>query len=120
MYAIRSYYVVDVLNRPVYSGSGEEIWRSLESIEFFDLDMVTEYVRVLNNATTAAAVGFFLEQHRDNLLVEEKYLDTLKALCPKQPHFLDSGKRKGKLQKQWNLIVPNEILDKTWTERQTE
>ena len=31
---------VDVLNRPDLTGSWEEIWRSLESVEFFDLDKV--------------------------------------------------------------------------------
>jgi hypothetical protein len=35
--------LVDVLDRPDLSGSWEEIWRSLESVEFFDLDKVVEY-----------------------------------------------------------------------------
>ena len=48
---------VDVLDRPDLTGSWEEIWRSLESIEFFDLDQVVEYVLLLENATTAARWG---------------------------------------------------------------
>lgn len=51
--------LVDVLDRPDLSGSWEEIWRSLESIEFFDLDQVITYALLLGNATTAAKVGFF-------------------------------------------------------------
>ena len=43
---------VDVLDRPKLSGSWEEIWRSLESIEFLDLERVVEYVSALENATT--------------------------------------------------------------------
>ena len=39
--------LVDVLDRPDLSGSWEEIWRSLESIEFFDLDKVVEYALLL-------------------------------------------------------------------------
>ena len=46
--------LVDVLNRPDLAGSWEEIWQSLESVEFFDLDKVLEYVFLLENATTAA------------------------------------------------------------------
>ena len=65
--------LVDVLNRPDLTGSWEEIWRSLESVEFFDLDKVAEYVHLLGNATTAAKVDFFLEQHREAL--EENYGD---------------------------------------------
>jgi predicted transcriptional regulator of viral defense system len=36
--------LVDVLDRPDLTGSWEEIWRSLEAVEFFDLDQVIAYV----------------------------------------------------------------------------
>ncbi len=109
--------LVDVLDRPELSGSWEEKWRSLENIEFFDIDQVVEYVQLLDNATTAAKVGFFLQQHKEQLMVDDKYLNKLKALCPKSPHYLDghSGKE-NRLIKEWNLIVPEQILRKTWEE----
>ncbi|OGA43455.1 MAG: hypothetical protein A3G24_12650 [Betaproteobacteria bacterium RIFCSPLOWO2_12_FULL_62_13] len=56
--------LVDVFARPDLAGGWEEIWRSLETVEFFDLDVVVQYVLLLENATTAAKVGFFLEQHQ--------------------------------------------------------
>jgi predicted transcriptional regulator of viral defense system len=62
--------LVDALDRPDLSGSREEIWRSLESVEFFNLDKVVEYGLLLGNATTGAKVGFFLEQHRKPLMEE--------------------------------------------------
>ncbi len=34
--------LVDVLNRPRYPGGWEEVWRSLESVAFFDLDRVVQ------------------------------------------------------------------------------
>lgn len=108
---------VDVLDRPELSGSWEEIWRSLESIEFFDLDQVFEYVELLGNATTVAKVGFFLEQHRDFLMVESKYLDKFKGLAPKQIHYMGtSSKKNGRLMKSWNLIVPEEVVKRAWDE----
>ena len=75
--------LVDVLDRPDLSGSWEEIWRSLESIEFFDLDKVVEYALLLGNATTVAKVGFFLEQHRESLMVEDRHLQPLHEVRPK-------------------------------------
>ncbi len=45
-------------------GGWEEIWRSLETVEFFDLDRIVEYVLLLGNATTASKVGYYLEEHR--------------------------------------------------------
>ena len=53
--------LVDVLHRPDLSGGWEEIWRSLESVEFFNVDQVVEYALLLGNATTAAKVGLFFD-----------------------------------------------------------
>ena len=107
--------MVDVLDRPELTGSWEEIWRSLESVEFFDLDRVIEYTRLLENATTAAKVGFFLEQHRESLMVEDVHLEALRKLRPRQPHYLIRGKRKDcHWVKDWNLMIPAEILNRDW------
>lgn len=107
--------MVDVLDRPDLSGSWEEIWRSLESVEFFDLDKVVEYALLLGNATTAAKVGFFLKQHREPLMVEDRHLKALHDLRPRQPHYLDRAKRtSGRLVPEWNLVVPGEVLERAW------
>jgi len=108
---------VDVLDRPDLAGSWEEIWRSLESVEFFDLDQVIEYVFLLENATTAAKVGFFLQQHKETLMVEDTHLSPLRNMRPRQPHYFIRSKRKGcQWVKDWNLLVPVEILNKSWEE----
>lgn len=109
--------LVDVLDRPILSGSWEEIWRSLESIAFFDLDKVIEYALLLGNATTIAKVGFFLEQHRESLMVEAAHLASLREHRPKRPHYLESSKREsGKLVAGWNLMLPVELIERTWGE----
>jgi len=109
--------MVDILNRSDLSGGWEEIWRSLESVEFFDLDRVVEYTLLLKNATAAARVGFFLKQHRESLMVEEKHLKPLYNICPQQPHYLDRNRRgSGHLVSEWNLVVPREVIERTWGE----
>jgi predicted transcriptional regulator of viral defense system len=109
--------LVDVLDAPDYGGGWEEIWRSLESIEFFNLDFVVEYALKLNSALTIARVGFFLEQHRDALMVEERHLQPLRARAPKRRQYFERRKRKGgKLVHDWNLIVPQGVLDRSWQE----
>jgi predicted transcriptional regulator of viral defense system len=109
--------LVDVLERQDLGGSWEEIWRSLESVEFFDLDQVVAYTRLVANATTAAKVGFFLHQHRAPLMVEDRHLDALRNLRPRQPHYLDRTRRKpGRLVPEWNLVVPGDVLDRAWGE----
>lgn len=54
--------MVDVSDRPQFGGGWEEIWRSLEGVEFFNLDAVIDYALLLENATAIAKVGFFPEQ----------------------------------------------------------
>jgi predicted transcriptional regulator of viral defense system len=109
--------LVDVLDRPDISGSWEEIWRSLESVEFFDIDKIIDYTLLLNNSTTAAKVGLFLDQHRDTLLIEDHHLQRLYALRPKQPCYLERGKRQsGTLVPNWNVIVPDTILNQIWSQ----
>ncbi len=109
--------LVDVLDRPRLSGGWEEVWRSLESVEFFDLDKVVEYAMLLDNATTASKVGFFLEQHRESLMVEEGHLEPLREMRPRQPHYLDRSRRDpGSLASDWNLVVPSEVAERSWAE----
>jgi predicted transcriptional regulator of viral defense system len=109
--------LVDVLDRPDLAGSWEEIWQSLESVEFFNLDKVIEYVLMLENATTAAKVGFFLEQHREALMVEQAHLKSLQKLRPRRPHYFDRARRKdGRLVKQWNLVIPSAVIERSWAE----
>lgn len=109
--------LVDVLDRADFSGSWEEIWRSLEGIEFFDLDQVIEYALLLGNATTIAKVGFYLEQHREPLMVEERHLKPLHDHCPRQPHYMDSSNRRsGKVVTDWNLVIPVSLFERTWGE----
>ena len=109
--------LVDMLARPVISGSWEEIWRSLESVEFFDLDKVVEYALLLENSTIAARVGFFLDQHREKLFVEDHHLKLLQEHRPAKPHYMERSNRKGgRLMQAWNLVVPTEILERSWEE----
>ncbi len=107
--------LVDVLDRPDLSGSWEEIYRSLESVQFFDLDKVVEYALLLSNKTTTAKLGFFLEQHSESLMVAEDHIKSLVSNLPRQPHYLENTMRKpGKLIKKWNLVVPVEVIERTW------
>jgi predicted transcriptional regulator of viral defense system len=108
--------LVDVLDAPDKAGGWEEIWRSLEMVEFFDLDAVVEHAVKRGSALAAARVGFFLEQHHEELMVEERYLDRLCELVPAQPRYLDARREPGQLVSRWNLIVPERVLKRTWQE----
>ena len=108
--------LVDVLDSPEHGGGWEEIWRSLEMVEFFDLDEVVRLALERPSALTVARVGFFLDQHRKALMVEDRHLASLHDRKPRQPRYLDSQRESGRLVTAWNLIVPARVLDRQWEE----
>ena len=108
--------MVDVLDRPSLMGSWEEIWRSLESVEYFNLDQVLQYALLLGNATTIAKLGFFLEMNKERLMVQSRHLEELLSHCPSKPNYLERSQQHQKLVKKWNLIVPTEIINRNWEE----
>jgi predicted transcriptional regulator of viral defense system len=108
--------LVDVLDRPDLGGGWEEVWRSLEMVDYFDLASVVEHTVKRQSAITAARVGFFLEQHRETLFVDERHLKTLQKHAPQRPQYLDRKREPGKLVKAWNLVVPERVINRSWAE----
>ncbi len=107
--------LVDVLDRPLLGGGWEEIWRSLESVEYLDLDKVVDYSAILGNSSTIAKLGYFLEMRRDILFVGDTHLEHLRRNIPKQPTYMEKN-TVGRLVKKWNLMVPLKVYEQTWNE----
>ncbi len=109
--------LVDAMDRPELCGGWEEVWRSLDMIEYLDLPAVCRYVEALSNATTAAKVGWYLEVNRKPLMVNERTLKFLQALSPVSPHYLDRGNTEPtRYLSRWNLVVPSSVARQEWEE----
>jgi predicted transcriptional regulator of viral defense system len=109
--------IVDVLDRPNYGGGWEEIWRSAEHISTLNLDKIIKYASLLNKLSIIAKLGFFLEQFKEQFIVDENTLNYLEARKPTGIHYLERSKREsGKFIPRWNLVVPNHIIERSWEE----
>ncbi len=106
--------LVDLLGSPRLGGGWEEVWRSLEMVPLFDLEAVASHALTLGSALTVGRVGYFLEQHRESLMTEERHLAPLRALAPRQVRYFDSRRSPGTLVPGWNLIVPHDVQGRTW------
>jgi predicted transcriptional regulator of viral defense system len=105
--------VVDILDRPILTGRWETIWALLTPVSALDPDKVLEYTLALENATTAAKVGFYLSQRRRALEVGFDILAQLQENRPTSPHYMDRlYASEGRLIQDWNLIVPRELVDR--------
>jgi predicted transcriptional regulator of viral defense system len=108
--------LVDVLHSPQRCGGWEEVWRSLEMVEYVDVDAVVEYTLRLQSALTVARVGYFLDRHREELLLDDAPLDELHRHVPRQVRYLDATRTSGRLVADWNLIVPHDVAERRWDE----
>ena len=108
---------VDVLDRIDLSGGLEEVCRSIENIVILNIDMVIKYCLMLENARLAAKVGFFLERRKGVFAVTDKQLKALLAVKPCSPQYLSINLRNDcQYVKKWNLMIPKQLLNKTWEE----
>ncbi len=108
---------VDILDRPTLVGEWEEIVHSLESINYFDLEKIVEYTRLLGNAITCARVAFFLEMNKEQWHVSEELLKVFESYIPKKPYYLNyRSNEPQRLISRWNLIIPHSFLKRTWEE----
>lgn len=105
--------LVDLLDRPNLGGGWEEIYRSLESVEYFNLDVVIEYVHLLGKKTTAAKVGYYLQEHAEELMVDDSHLAELRKLRPKQAFYIERG-GSGIVIRDWNIVVPEWLANRSW------
>ncbi len=109
--------MVDVFDRPDLGGGWEEIWRSLDLVDYLNLEEVVKYTLLLDNSTTVAKVGFYLEQNRERLMVDDSYLKRLKKKMPPTPRKMErTSSQPGKFVSAWNLAVPRPVYEKAWEE----
>jgi len=66
---------------------------------------------------TIAKLGFFLEMHREALMIPEHYLEELRKYCPIKPHYMDRNQNQPqKMIAKWNLVVPLSLINRSWEE----
>lgn len=109
--------LVDLLDRPETAGGWEELWRSFEGAGFVDPKRIVQHVCNLASRTTAARVGWFLEEHRERWMIPDTIFATLESMAPRSPvYLLRSRRESGVLIPRWNLVVPRQVAARQWGE----
>lgn len=49
-------------------------------------------------------------------MVEAHHVEAFRGLAPAQARYLDTRREYGRLLKDWNLIVPERVLNRSWAE----
>ncbi len=100
--------LVDCLLRPGRAGGVEEVLNSLDGFGVIDVEVLEEYLAVLNVGRAWAVAGYYLEKRKDRLFIPDDVLDRLASRTPKTRQYWMREQRGGSLAKRWNLIVPEE------------
>ena len=81
----------------------------------YNVDQIISYAKLLGNAIAVSKAGFFLEQHRRRYQVTAGQLASLHALQPGSVVYMDRHAG-GTSVRGWSLIVPEDVLHRSWEE----
>jgi len=103
--------IIDCIDRVDLAGGFEEVFKGLSSMRNVSLSRLYGYAFAQRKRILFHKLGFFLSRKeiREGWHVDDEILDTIrKNLSPKIYYFF-AGKGTGRLEKEWNLIVPAKL-----------
>jgi predicted transcriptional regulator of viral defense system len=109
--------LVDLFDRYDLAGGADGLFRCLDVIvereEAFDIEALIEFAQRLDNATTAAALGYWLDRERHRLGVTAAAVQALRSLAPRHFRYaLGATPGKGRAASGWNVILPTDIVER--------
>lgn len=105
--------VVDLFVRYDLAGGAGELLESLDLIARLNPTLLLRYVRGYGMATTAGALGFWLQSEQVRLRISNAVLDELRTLMPRQPRYALGAKYcECRSVGDWNVILPINVVER--------
>lgn len=101
--------ILDILNRPEYSGGWNEIINCLKNLEAVNWTILLEYIRRFDNKLLARRIGYILD-NLENISMPKKIEKEIMKFSGKNIYYFDS-KSGGEFDKKWNIIIPAKIQE---------
>lgn len=100
--------LLDVINRPEYSGGWVEVIECLRNAKGIDWDKLHKYLLRFKMKSLIQRGGYIFEALKDEINVPGKFLN---ALCEEvSPNIYYFKKGIGKLNKRWNVVIDYTIF----------
>ena len=103
--------LVEGFRQPRWVGSPEELVSAAMGFGSLDMTLLEKILQVYDQGNLYASVGWFLEQNRKQFYVPESFLEKLEVKSHQKPRYLVRSSRGGTLNKRWNLIIPDHLLN---------
>ncbi|HWF99167.1 MAG TPA: hypothetical protein VN691_08250 [Steroidobacteraceae bacterium] len=109
--------LVDLFDRYDLAGGAEDLFRSLDIVVerevALDIEALLEFAQRLDNATAAAALGYWLDCVRHRLGVTAAAVQALRALAPRHIRYgLGATPGHGRVATGWNVILPIDVVER--------
>ena len=102
--------IVDCIDEIDFSGGIEEVLNALEQIKYLKEEKLIEVLEDNDKMFLYQKVGYLLEIYNDQLNLSENFFNQCKLhLTNKTNYFLKGEFKRVILNKDWNLIVPENI-----------
>jgi len=101
--------ILDVVNKPSYSGGWAETINCLKNIEKVNWEKLLSYIIKFDNKILARRIGYIME-NLENVSIPVHVKKKIEKLSGKNIYYFDSS-GKGFFDKNWNMVVPEKIYE---------
>ncbi len=103
--------IIDCIDRVDLAGGFEEAFKSMISFPSVNLERLYAYLQRIGKKGLFHKIGFLLslEDARKRWDVDQAFIFGLRKEVGEKVYYFATGKGRGKLVKEWNLIVPENL-----------
>jgi len=103
--------ILDCIDRIDLAGGVEEVFKSLVSMKNINFHRLYDYATRERKKVLFHKLGFFLSRNeiRESWHLDDKELDSIRANLSSKVYYFLTEKGSGRLERQWNLIVPVDL-----------
>lgn len=100
--------IIDVMNRPEYSGGYEEILRSFQDMENVDWNRLLKYMDKMGEKILFNRIGFVFDMLGEFVNTPDRFLMELRKRLSENIYYFEKN-RKGSYIKKWKIIVDKRL-----------
>ena len=101
--------LVEGFRQPHRVGGLPELTESASGFAVLDFEVLEEVLAAYDQRSLWAAVGWFVDRHRERWLPPERFLERCRRERPRSRQYLVRDRRGGTTLAEWNLILPPEV-----------
>lgn len=102
--------LIDCVRHPKYAIGWENVLHAVERLDSINEERILEYLREFRLPTLVSKVGVILEYYSEKLRITSRFLSRL-ALYKSVSPFRLIRNTPGKLNKNWNIYIPDDFFE---------